>query len=121
MHELWQTDKAREDLRAAEAQETGIAARNARRMLGLLLLGLLNAAFLFYGDILVVYSLLGSLLYMFRDTEPRAPHQPLVEPWRGEQGGGDEPDAHEGECVPRCSEKSRHRCFLANARGKRCP
>lgn len=58
--------------RAAEAQETGIAARHARRMLGLLLLGLLNAAFLFYGDILVVYSLLGSLLYLFRDTEPRA-------------------------------------------------
>lgn len=58
--------------RAAEAQETGIAAHHARRMLGLLLLGLLNAAFLFYGDILVVYSLLGSLLYLFRDTEPRA-------------------------------------------------
>jgi uncharacterized protein len=41
-------------------------------MLGLLLLGLLNAAFLFFGDILVVYAVLGTVLYLFRSEEPRA-------------------------------------------------
>jgi uncharacterized protein len=59
-------------MRAAESQGARFPGRHARRMLGLLLLGLLNAAFLFFGDILVVYAVLGTVLYLFRSEEPRA-------------------------------------------------
>jgi uncharacterized protein len=61
-----------QQMRAAESQGARFPGRHARRMLGLLLLGLLNAAFLFFGDILVVYSVLGTMLYLFRSKEPRA-------------------------------------------------
>ena len=53
---------------AAQRSEAGFAGRYARRMLGLLLLGFANIALLFYGDILVVYALFGTVLYLFRNA-----------------------------------------------------
>lgn len=53
---------------AAARASAGFAARYLRRMLGLLALGVLNLAFLFWGDILVIYSVLGTLLFLFRDA-----------------------------------------------------
>ena len=47
------------------------ANRHFRRMFGLFVLGWLHFVFFFIGDILVVYSLLGCLLYAFRSVKPR--------------------------------------------------
>jgi uncharacterized protein len=57
---------------AAAADGAGFAGRYARRMTGLLALGLLNILALFYGDILVVYAIVGSLLLLFRNLGPQA-------------------------------------------------
>jgi uncharacterized protein len=57
-----------QQMRAAEAGGAGFMGRYARRMAGLLALGLVNAALLFSGDILVTYALLGVLLLLFRNT-----------------------------------------------------
>lgn len=53
---------------AAQRSDAGFGARYARRMLGLLLLGVANIALLFYGDILVIYAFFGTLLYLFRNA-----------------------------------------------------
>lgn len=42
-----------------------------RRMLGLLAIGLFNLLFLFWGDILIVYALLGMVLMLFRGASDR--------------------------------------------------
>jgi len=51
------------------AQRRGIAfaPRYFRRMLGLLLIGVLHVSAAFIGDILIVYALIGSLLFFFRN------------------------------------------------------
>lgn len=54
---------------ASDPLKANFAGRYSRRLLGLLLLGFLNITLLFYGDILVVYSLLGTLLLLFRNFE----------------------------------------------------
>lgn len=51
---------------AAAADGVGFGARHLRRMLGLLLLGALNIWLLFYGDILVIYALIGLSMLLFR-------------------------------------------------------
>jgi uncharacterized protein len=56
-----------QQMRSAAADGAGFGGRHARRLSGLLVLGLFNAALLFYGDILVIYALLGTLLYLFRE------------------------------------------------------
>jgi uncharacterized protein len=56
---------------AATKQNASFGARYARRMLGLLVLGALNVVCFFFGDILVIYSILGSLLYVFRKSAPK--------------------------------------------------
>jgi uncharacterized protein len=45
--------------------------RFARRLFALLLFGLCHAVFLFIGDILMLYALLGVLLWLSRDLTPR--------------------------------------------------
>lgn len=56
----------------AAAEGAGFAARYGRRMTGLLVLGLLNVSLLFFGDILVVYAIVGSLLLLFRHVSLKA-------------------------------------------------
>lgn len=57
-----------QQMAAAERDGAAFGLRYARRIVGLLLLGLANIWFLFFGDILVVYALLGSLLFLFRSA-----------------------------------------------------
>lgn len=61
-----------QQLRSSAAAGTGFTGPHLRRMTGLLVLGLFNAAFLFSGDILVFYALLGTLLFLFRNAGPAA-------------------------------------------------
>lgn len=58
-------------MQSAERAGTGFAGRYWRRILGLLAFGLINIAFLFQGDILVMYAILGSILFLFRNSSPR--------------------------------------------------
>lgn len=50
---------------------TGAKARILRRLAGLFVLGLLHGLFLFAGDILMTYALMGLVLFFARDTAPR--------------------------------------------------
>ena len=56
---------------AALSQGVGETGRYYRRMAGLLFLGLLHAVFFFLGDILVIYAVLGSLLYLCRNGKAK--------------------------------------------------
>lgn len=56
---------------SAQKKGAKFGARYTRRILGLLILGLLHIMFLFQGDILVIYAILGSLLFLFRNMKPR--------------------------------------------------
>jgi uncharacterized protein len=55
-------------IQSAEKQETAFLPRISRRMAGLLLFGLLHILLLWDGDILVIYSITGTLLILFRKT-----------------------------------------------------
>lgn len=57
---------------ASAAEGAGFVGRYVRRMTGLLVLGALNVLLLFYGDILIVYGLVGSVLLLFRNLGPQA-------------------------------------------------
>ena len=61
-------------LQMASAERRGAAfgPRHFRRTLGLLLLGLLHVTIAFVGDILIVYALIGALLFLFRNLSARA-------------------------------------------------
>ena len=54
-------------------QRKGLPARNIffRRIIGLFVLGILHAVFFFYGDILVSYAIMGSILFMLREMPAR--------------------------------------------------
>lgn len=54
-----------QQIRSAEAEGARFAARHLRRMMGLLVLGILNVWLLFHGDILFVYGVLGLCLLLF--------------------------------------------------------
>ena len=54
-------------MKSAERRGVGFAGRYWRRSIGLLVLGLLHVALLFQGDILVIYAILGCLLFLFRN------------------------------------------------------
>lgn len=55
---------------AAERRGVGFAGRYWRRIIGLLVLGLLHVILFFQGDILVIYAILGCFLFLFRKTSP---------------------------------------------------
>jgi uncharacterized protein len=57
-----------QQMASAERDQAGFAGRYARRIIGLLLLGMANIWLLFYGDILVIYAFFGSLLFLFRNA-----------------------------------------------------
>ncbi|RIJ21374.1 DUF418 domain-containing protein [Henriciella barbarensis] len=56
---------------AAERRSVGFAGRYWRRILGLLILGLLHVALAFQGDILVIYAILGCFLFLFRKASAK--------------------------------------------------
>ncbi|MBL4616619.1 MAG: DUF418 domain-containing protein [Robiginitomaculum sp.] len=56
-------------IQSASRSETGFGGRYSRRIIGLLVLGLAHIAFAFQGDILLLYGLIGIVLFMFRDTK----------------------------------------------------
>lgn len=58
-------------MQSAERKGVGFSGRYWRRIIGLLIFGLINVAFLFQGDILVMYAILGSILFLFRNASPR--------------------------------------------------
>ncbi|MCI4645174.1 MAG: DUF418 domain-containing protein [Hyphomonadaceae bacterium] len=53
-------------MQSAERRSVGFAGRYWRRILGLFLFGLFNIFCFFIGDILVIYAVLGSVLFLFR-------------------------------------------------------
>lgn len=55
---------------AAERAQEAFAPRFLRRLVGLALLGILHGVLLYQGDILLTYSLLGLILFFFRDLAP---------------------------------------------------
>ena len=55
----------------ANKKKTDLQSRYRRRLIGILGFGLLHAVFLFYGDILVCYAILGALLWWMRAWSPR--------------------------------------------------
>lgn len=57
---------------SAERAGASFNARYWRRIIGLLVLGLLHVALLFQGDILVMYALLGSVLFLFRNKSGKS-------------------------------------------------
>jgi uncharacterized protein len=57
-----------QQMAAAERDGAAFGVRYARRIVGLLLLGLANIWFLFFGDILVIYAVFGALLFQFRSA-----------------------------------------------------
>jgi len=59
-------------IQKAEAAGRGGAGAHYRRMLFLLLFGLIHFYFIWYGDILALYALCGLLLYLFRNRTPKA-------------------------------------------------
>lgn len=57
--------------RSAKSKGQSFARRYFQRMFGLALLGVAHAVFVFSGDILLLYALLGSLLWLIKDWSPR--------------------------------------------------
>ena len=58
-------------MQSAERRGIAFAGRYWRRILGLLAFGALNIACFFIGDILVIYAVLGSLLFLFRNASQK--------------------------------------------------
>jgi uncharacterized protein len=58
-------------LQRAEARGARFAPLYVRRLLALLLIGLLHGFLIWMGDILTVYALLGFLLFLFRRRQPK--------------------------------------------------
>jgi uncharacterized protein len=59
-------------IQSAERQGSRFLPRISRRMLGLLIFGLLHILLLWDGDILVIYAITGSLLILFRKVSDKA-------------------------------------------------
>ena len=59
-------------MQSAERRGVGFAGRYWRRIVGLLAFGALNITCFFIGDILVIYAVLGSILFLFRNASQKA-------------------------------------------------
>lgn len=57
---------------SAERRGVAFAPRYFRRMLGLLILGILHVTVAFIGDILIVYAVIGSVLFLFRNRSVKS-------------------------------------------------
>ena len=57
---------------SAERRGVAFGPRYFRRLLGLLVIGMLHILFAFVGDILVVYAITGAVLFLFRDVSVKA-------------------------------------------------
>lgn len=58
-------------MQSAERRGIAFSDRYWRRIFGLFVFGMINVAFLFQGDILVMYAILGSILFLFRNASAR--------------------------------------------------
>ncbi len=58
--------------RSAERAGAAFGPRFARRLLGLAVIGMAHALLVFTGDILVLYAILGAVLWLVREWSPRA-------------------------------------------------
>jgi len=54
-------------MQIAERRKIPLRGRYIRRLIGLLVLGILHVTFAFTGDILIVYAVIGALLYLFKN------------------------------------------------------
>jgi uncharacterized protein len=61
-----------QQMNSATRDGASFAGRYTRRIVGLVLLGIVNVACLFFGDILLIYALLGTVLLLFRNASPEA-------------------------------------------------
>ncbi|MGW7053938.1 DUF418 domain-containing protein [Streptomyces sp. NPDC054887] len=70
-------------LQAASAERAGarLGPRTARRLLGLFVLGALHAVFLYVGDILTTYALLGLILFAARRATPEGAFRAALWVW----------------------------------------
>ncbi len=59
-------------MESAARKGVGFAGRYWRRIVGLLAFGIFNITCLFFGDILVLYAVLGTLFFLFRNTSEKA-------------------------------------------------
>jgi uncharacterized protein len=58
-------------MQSAERRGVAFSGRYWRRIIGLLAFGALNIACFFFGDILVVYAVLGTILFLFRNASQK--------------------------------------------------
>ncbi len=54
-------------IKSAERRGLPFGRRYMRRLLGLLILGILHVTFAFVGDVLIIYAVMGAILYSFKD------------------------------------------------------
>jgi len=54
-------------MQSAERRNIALGRRYSRRLIGLFTLGVLHVTFAFTGDILIIYAVLGALLYLFKN------------------------------------------------------
>lgn len=59
-------------MQSAERRGVGFAGRYWRRIMGLVAFGVLNITCFFIGDVLIIYAVLGSLLFLFRNASRKA-------------------------------------------------
>lgn len=59
-------------MQSAQRRELPFGRRYIRRLLGLLILGALHVTFAFIGDVLIVYAVIGAILYAFKDKSVKS-------------------------------------------------
>jgi uncharacterized protein len=59
-------------MKSAERRGLPFGRRYSRRLLGLFILGILHVTFAFVGDILIIYAVVGAILYLFRNKTAKS-------------------------------------------------